>query len=855
MTRRNEKMKIKTGFHIKTSAQSILEFALVLPVLLTLLYGVLESGRLLFIYGSTINAARQAVRYGSATGTSPNGTPYYADCIGIRDAAKKSGFINRFEDADILITYDEGLNDDGTVNQISDPDPACGTYSALKNGDRVKVSVSTQWAPIVSILPFDPFQITSESERTILLSVDIVAESEPSIFDGNGAGCARLTSISASPNPYSSAGSVVTYTYNLTNAGSEILESPSIIDSRAGAISCPASVAAGASFTCTGTYTITQADIESGSVSNTAVPTVYCGTKSSNTITKAITAFQNPGLALQKTPSVEAISVPGAIITYTYTLTNTGNVTLSGPFSVTDDRIASVNCASASSSLAPGASTFCTATHTLSTSDIADRQIVNVATAYGNFNSTPVTSNSTSAIVYTPPMYLVVVPSALSATAANQVITYTYNIKNITDVPITSPNVDDELLSVDCSAATDNIPVGGSVKCTASYTVTQAIMDSGDSIVNSATAFGLREGQSVSSNTFNLTTPVTQSPALTVVLQTVPSETPLNSGSTVTYTYQLTNSGNVTLTAPITVHDDHATITCSDQSNFAPGSTRNCTGAYTVQPGDMNQGSINNEGYASAKFGSTDVQSNLVSNTLATFQGARFNIAASADKSIVTYSGEIITYTYTFINTGSTDLELPFTITSSLGSSSPSSALDCSLVSGPVSPGSSATCRSTYTVTSSGAVTNTVTDATIQHAGSTIHASNVPLPALTTTAYICTAANLGYTASPSSGGSGNSTVTWTISNTVGTSLPISAVVISWANSGNGNSDTHLNSVVISNSTLNLSTLPDKVSSYISGTGTLNSGTTNITMDFSKNNPSGISVTVIFANPYSTCHLP
>ena len=72
----------------------MVEFALALPLLLVLLYGVLESGRLLFIYASTVTAARQAVRYGSATGTSPNGVPYFSDCAGIEAAAQNVGFIN-----------------------------------------------------------------------------------------------------------------------------------------------------------------------------------------------------------------------------------------------------------------------------------------------------------------------------------------------------------------------------------------------------------------------------------------------------------------------------------------------------------------------------------------------------------------------------------------------------------------------------------------------------------------------------------------------------------------------------------------------------------------------------------------
>ncbi|MGE5251945.1 MAG: TadE family protein, partial [Bacteroidota bacterium] len=55
----------------KSKAQAMVEFALALPILLLVVYGLLESGRLLFIYASVVTAARQAARYGSATGLTP----------------------------------------------------------------------------------------------------------------------------------------------------------------------------------------------------------------------------------------------------------------------------------------------------------------------------------------------------------------------------------------------------------------------------------------------------------------------------------------------------------------------------------------------------------------------------------------------------------------------------------------------------------------------------------------------------------------------------------------------------------------------------------------------------------------
>ena len=62
----------------------MVEFGLALPILLLVVYGLIESGRAVFIYASVATAARQAARYGSATGDNGAGTLYYNDCSGIR---------------------------------------------------------------------------------------------------------------------------------------------------------------------------------------------------------------------------------------------------------------------------------------------------------------------------------------------------------------------------------------------------------------------------------------------------------------------------------------------------------------------------------------------------------------------------------------------------------------------------------------------------------------------------------------------------------------------------------------------------------------------------------------------------
>ena len=112
-------------------------------------------------------------------------------------------------------------------------------------------------------------------------------------------------------------------------------------------VTCPAGgLAPGASMTCTATYTITQADLDGGSVTNTAKASAN-GTDS-NTDDETVTAVQTPALSLVKTATPTTYDAVGDVIGYSYLVKNTGNVTLAGPVTVADDK-ATVTCPAAAS--------------------------------------------------------------------------------------------------------------------------------------------------------------------------------------------------------------------------------------------------------------------------------------------------------------------------------------------------------------------------------------------------------------------------------------------------------------------------------------------------------------------------
>ena len=173
----------------KTQAQAMVEFAIVLPILLLLLYGLLEAGRLLFIYSSIVTASRQAVRYGSATGEglgSP--VPRYQDCKGIREAAQKVDYLNSFDDGDIVIQHDLGPGTSPTTF-CSGLDVDTSFDPGDSNNHRLLVEIKGDYLPIVpKIVPFfkrsvatgNPIQ--ADSARTVLSSVSIAVTAPPSTY-------------------------------------------------------------------------------------------------------------------------------------------------------------------------------------------------------------------------------------------------------------------------------------------------------------------------------------------------------------------------------------------------------------------------------------------------------------------------------------------------------------------------------------------------------------------------------------------------------------------------------------------------------------------------------------------------
>lgn len=147
-------------------AQAMVEFALVLPILLLVIVGLLEVGRAIFLYSAVFSAAREGVRYGSASGNNLLGVPLYQDCAGVREAARNAGILLSLQDDDILIEYDHGPETD-VFASCSDPD-GVDEDVVVASGDRILVNITTNYDPMIPLfIPLASRTIDISSARTI----------------------------------------------------------------------------------------------------------------------------------------------------------------------------------------------------------------------------------------------------------------------------------------------------------------------------------------------------------------------------------------------------------------------------------------------------------------------------------------------------------------------------------------------------------------------------------------------------------------------------------------------------------------------------------------------------------------
>ena len=192
-------------------------------------------------------------------------------------------------------------------------------------------------------------------------------------------------------------GETITYKITATNDGDATLTNVTVEDELTGDTWPIASLAVGASEEFTAQYVVKEADILAGSVVNNATakgdgdPKVEPGTSEDPT------EKPDPKLEVDKKASPSKNAKEGTVITYTVTVKNTGNVTVSNI--TIDDTLVNVNVDPFD--LAPGATRRITYKYTVTAADVEAGSVSNTATATGTNPSDVDTTPGTDSVVVT----------------------------------------------------------------------------------------------------------------------------------------------------------------------------------------------------------------------------------------------------------------------------------------------------------------------------------------------------------------------------------------------------------------------------------------------------------------------
>ncbi len=208
----------------------------------------------------------------------------------------------------------------------------------------------------------------------------------------------------------------------------------------------------------------------------------------------------------------------GEIITYTYTISNTGNVTLSAPFSIEDDKIGEIDISSAPATLAPEDSFTLTAEYEVTQADMDAGFVTNLVVVTGTFGEEEVPGEDEETVEgdRNPDLTITKTASRSTYTSVGQEITYTITVKNTGNVTLTGVTVNDPMIELLGPEGDSNengkLDVGETWTYKGVYSVTREDINA-RSIKNTATAETEETEPETSSVTVNYSTPSTPPPS------------------------------------------------------------------------------------------------------------------------------------------------------------------------------------------------------------------------------------------------------------------------------------------------------------------------------------------------------
>ncbi len=331
--------------------------------------------------------------------------------------------------------------------------------------------------------------VTAQGEEVILPegTYSTVGPGQAPSAPKEGTGPPALAISKTADKSVAHVGDTITYTYLVTNTGGTSLSDISITDDKTGSTTdnSTAVLGIGETWEFSATYVISTTDPDI--LINTAV---VSGTDPEGQVvtaqaTASVTILR-PSITITKMAEPAEVH-DGDIVTYTYTVTNTGNTAL---FTITVDDNLAGNIGSGGE-IGVGESWELTATYTIS--DMDSSPMENTATVTGSDTLGNVVSaqTSTSVTILRPDIALTKTADA-DVAEEGDTINYTYTVTNPGNVPLAGITVNDDMTGTTTYENGDNngdgkLDVGESWVFTATYTISD--MDDG-SIINVATASG-----------------------------------------------------------------------------------------------------------------------------------------------------------------------------------------------------------------------------------------------------------------------------------------------------------------------------------------------------------------------------
>ncbi|BBH67491.1 hypothetical protein ACTI_41760 [Actinoplanes sp. OR16] len=478
------------------------------------------------------------------------------------------------------------------------------------------------------------------------------------------------------------AGDRIDYSYAVTNNGNVDMSGIALTDDLVTGIACPrTTLVIGDTMTCgippANRYTVTPADLDrGGAITNTTAVTGIPDTLTARTyqpFTASVTvAAPAPALTMAVTASPSSGATAGTSIRYTYAVTNTGNVTLTG-LNVTDSLVSGVTCPL---TVPAGGMVTCLGGPYLVTQDdidaggpITDDAIVTGAGVTPGSGVAFAEDGVTVGVVGSVPALTVAVTSTSrpGGVLAGDRIDGQYRVRNTGNVTMSDVAVTDTLGGAAvCPYAV--LTVGGFMDCDATgYTVTQADADAGASVTGTVNVDGRAPAQSAATRqaTAAVSVPVAAGVARLTVAGT-PSVAPADHrngvevGDRISYTFAVANPGTLTM-RDIAVQDSRFGAAGCPYDTLAPGGTMTCTtlASYRVTDADVTTGAdIRNQVEVTARAGGQDHRFGPVELAVPVLVAApalwvrtTVTVSPAAHHGAVE-AGDTIDYTYEVINSG-----------------------------------------------------------------------------------------------------------------------------------------------------------------------------------------------------------